>query len=454
MYRLEYCPSGIPGFDDVTGGFYRGQVILVAGNAGSGKTIFSAKFIHEGARLFSEPGIYISTGESKRDFYSYMYNLGMNFEELEKKNLFRFIEMFSPTSSDALMILSEKLTSNALEVKARRIVIDSISPFLKLTQTIEARAILQNALRSLAKTLDSTILLTVEIPTGETRIGAEIEEFVVDGVIKLRLEVGEAGSPRRVMEVLKLRGRSMGRVTYEYEIGPPYGIKVLQSVGFEEYESSINREDRLSTGIERLDKLLDNGLIKGSSTLILGPSGSGKTLLILTIIAENVLKGEKALFITFEEPRQQIFETLKFLNYNISELKDLKVISVNPRAVSLTKIYDLISNFIISNAGAILALDGINALIREFGNTFLKTLRDILVIAKKHKVTVLMSMLRETIRDVVTYVSTLADNIIKLRIRETDGKLIREFTVVKARMSSVDSTFHNIELINGKVVIK
>ncbi len=454
MYRLEYCPSGIPGFDEVTGGFYRGQVILVAGNAGSGKTTFSAKFIYEGARKFNEPGIYISTGESKREFYSYMHDLGMNFEEIEKMNLFRFIEMFSPTSNDALMILSEKLTANALEIKAKRIVIDSISPFLKLTQAMEARAILQNALRSLAKTLDSTILLTVEIPTGETRIGAEIEEFVVDGVIKLRLEVGEAGSPRRIMEVLKLRGRSMGRVAYEYEIGSPYGIRVLQSVGFEEYESFINREDRLSTGIERLDKLLGDGLIKGSSTLILGPSGSGKTLLILTIIAENVLKGEKALFITFEEPKQQIFETLKFLNYNINELKDLKIISINPRAISLTKIYDLISNFIINNAGAILALDGINALIREFGNIFLKTLRDVLVIAKKHKVTVLMSMLRETVRDVVTYVSTLADNIIRLRIREIDGKLIREFTVVKARMSSVDSTFHNIELINGKLVIK
>jgi len=69
----------------IGGGVPEGYVILVTGESGSGKTIFAAKFLYEGALRYGEKGVYISLTEVKERFYEYMKNLGMNFYDLEKK---------------------------------------------------------------------------------------------------------------------------------------------------------------------------------------------------------------------------------------------------------------------------------------------------------------------------------------------------------------------------------
>ncbi|MDH5376682.1 MAG: hypothetical protein OEW95_12875, partial [Candidatus Bathyarchaeota archaeon] len=60
MIRLsERVPTGIDGLDTlIEGGFPRGDVILVAGGSGSGKTIFSTQFIYNGATRYGEKGVY------------------------------------------------------------------------------------------------------------------------------------------------------------------------------------------------------------------------------------------------------------------------------------------------------------------------------------------------------------------------------------------------------------
>jgi len=191
-----------------------GHLLIVTGNLGSGKTTFCAKFLYEGARSFGEPGLYISTVESREEFLTYMKGLGMDFEPLERKGLFRYVEMLTPTFKDALMNFSKELTKQAVEMEARRIAIDPITPILALSSSIEARAILHNALKLITKNLGAIVIMTEEVPIGKMRIGHGVEEFVADGIIRLRLEVPEAGAPRRIMEVMKLRGRpSTGRYT-------------------------------------------------------------------------------------------------------------------------------------------------------------------------------------------------------------------------------------------------
>lgn len=456
--ELEECPTGIPGFDEVTnGGFYRGQLIVLAGNAGAGKTTFSAKFLYEGARKFGEPGLYISTGENKEEFYAYMKNLGMDFEELEKKGLFRYVEMMTPLTPEALSSLSEKLIKEALEINAKRVVIDSITPILMARPSLEVRAILHNALKTLARTLKTTVLITVEVPMGEEKIGAEAEEFVADALIKLKLVIPESGSPYRIMEIVKLRGRPLGRTRYEYEIGPPHGIRILPTGVIEKLESHISYEAKVPTGVEGLDKMLGGGLIKNTTTLIVGPPGSGKTLLCLTIAAANVLQGRRVIFITFEEPEQQIEETLRFLGYNVKELKQkgLRILSINPKILTLLGLYS-ITDFLIrfGNTKYSLAIfDGVATLKQEFGDNLVRILRDVSFFAKKNNVTLIFSMAISE-GEKITGLSTISDNIIELRIKEKDGELIREIGVRKSRMSCPSNIFSEIKLIRGKLVIK
>jgi len=449
VMKLEDCPSGIPGFDEVTGGFYRGQLVLVAGNAGSGKTTFAAKFIYEGARRWGEPGLYISTGESKEEFYAYMAKLGMNFKKLEEQGLFRYVLFPTPTSSDALMNLSKELVSNAMEMKARRVVIDSITPFLALSPPLEVRAVLHNALKTITRTLRATTILTVEVPRGRESIGAEVEEFVCDALIRLALVVPEAGAPYRTMRVLKLRGRPLSRVAYEYEIGPPYGIRVLPTSLLEELESKINRLDRVPTGVEGLDEVLGGGLIRGTVVLIEGPPGSGKTLLALSIAAENSARGLETAYISFEEPKQQIEETLRFLGYEPEKLEKLSVSSVSPRALTLRGIYNIAEALhTLDRKVDLIVLDGLTALAREFGAAFAQIMREIAFSAKRRGCTLIITVISG-----LAVLNTIADTLIKLRVREEEGELRRELAVIKMRMYSPTPRYKELKLVGNRLVV-
>jgi len=87
-------PTGIYGLDPIIGGgFPKGSLILVAGNPGTGKTIFSAQFLYYGATEFGEKGIYVSFAESRNTFFSHMLDFGFDFEKLEREGKFKFLDM-------------------------------------------------------------------------------------------------------------------------------------------------------------------------------------------------------------------------------------------------------------------------------------------------------------------------------------------------------------------------
>src|ERR1700751_3774854 len=62
------APTGIQGLDEITGGgLPRGRPTLVCGGPGCGKTILAMEFLMNGARLYDEPGVFMSFEESVED---------------------------------------------------------------------------------------------------------------------------------------------------------------------------------------------------------------------------------------------------------------------------------------------------------------------------------------------------------------------------------------------------
>jgi circadian clock protein KaiC len=203
---FEIIPSGISGLDKLLrGGFPRGAVILVAGNPGTGKSTFAAKFIYEGLRR-GEPGIYVNFVEPKKDFYAHMRGLGVDFKKYEDQGLFKYVEALTIADIDALEQQLEEVATLAINMGAKRLVVDSVTVMFQILGRDKARVreLLQNFFVNGIKPLGVTSVLIAEYPYGAQMVGEGVEEFVVDGVIILRFET-RRGKPLRIMEIRKAR---------------------------------------------------------------------------------------------------------------------------------------------------------------------------------------------------------------------------------------------------------
>jgi len=184
---VERTPTGIGNLDSIIdGGFLRGSLILLAGNPGTGKTVFSAQFLWAGAEKYGENGVYVSFAETKETFYGWMAGFGWNFEKLEKEGKFRFLDMVT-VKEEAISSVLEKIIHTVEDLKAKRLVIDSFSAMAQaFREPIDARIILHTLLGRIVRQLGCTTILIAEIPTGQEKVSLGVEEFVADGVIILR----------------------------------------------------------------------------------------------------------------------------------------------------------------------------------------------------------------------------------------------------------------------------
>jgi len=212
---MDRVKSGVPGLDEImNGGIPRNQLVLLTGTSGTGKTIFSAQYIFSGVTKFKENGVYLSFEEPVESIKENAKTFGWDFDKIEKEGKFAFIKYDPYRIEDVFDILE----SNIRDIKAKRVVIDSISALgLHIRDKAELRNMIFNLALSLRK-LNSTVILVSEIVPGTrglSRYG--VEEFVADSVIVLYYErISSVFS--RAIQVWKLRGSMHSEKLHPYKI--------------------------------------------------------------------------------------------------------------------------------------------------------------------------------------------------------------------------------------------
>jgi len=101
------------------------------------------------------------------------------------------------------------------------------------------------------------------------------------------------------------------------------------------YNSS---SERVSTGIQELDSMLDGGLYRGSTVLISGTAGTGKTSLAAHLAIASTKAGERCLYLAFEESPSQIVRNMKSIGADLKPaLKNglLKFVAARPALTGL-----------------------------------------------------------------------------------------------------------------------
>jgi circadian clock protein KaiC len=441
----QKAATGITGFDDVTGGgLPRGRPTLVTGAAGSGKTLFGIEFLVRGARDFGEPGVLLAFEESEGDLATNVASLGFDLDQLQRDGLLA-IDAFRldpseivETGSFDLDGMFIRLAAAVESVGATRVVLDTIE---LLFSALPNEAIIRGELGRLfrwCKERDLTVVVTGE--RGDegslTRFG--IEEYVSDCVVSLDHRVVDEISTRR-LRVVKYRGSLHGTNEYPFLITDRGLVVVpITSVGLA-YEAS---EERISTGIERLDQMLTGGVYRGSSVMISGTAGTGKTSIAAAMADAACARGEKALFFSMEESPAQLVRNMRSIGIDLQPWVDaglLLVRSVRPTAFGFEEHLALLHRILEEHEPSLVVLDAVASLThagatRETASAIARDL-DLL---KGRGITAVMTTLAHGPRSETTEieVSSLVDTWLLLRNHEANGERNRLLFVIKSRGSA------------------
>ena len=216
-------PSGIAGLDELMeGGFEEGSINLITGKTGTGKSIFSAQFLYNGAKRYKERGLYITTGDTIKNIKKQSAKIGWDLENLEKEGVLKIIEV-EPYDIEKLL---ENMSVSKEMSQARRIVIDSVSMFeLYMQDPYKIRKNLFSILQKM-RDMGKTVLVVAEIPEGSKNLSRTgVIEFMVDSVILLQY-LGIAKYKRSLM-IRKMRLTDHSSEIHPFEIGTN-GVKIVK----------------------------------------------------------------------------------------------------------------------------------------------------------------------------------------------------------------------------------
>ena len=462
-FILEKTSSGIPGFEDIThGGLPRGRPTLVCGSAGCGKTLFGMQFLVKGATEKEEPGVFVAFEETESDLRTNVASLGWDLDTLfnQKKFTVESIIISPDEITEAgqydLEGLFVRLDAAIREVGARRIVLDTVET---LFGTFMDAHIVRAEFRRLLQWLKDqgiTAIVTAERGDGGlTRFG--IEEYVSDCVIELS-QTMYGQTTRRHLRILKYRGSGHGTNAYPFLIGQR-GIHLfpVTELGLDFPVS----EERISSGIPRLDEMLGGkGFYRASSLLLSGTAGTGKSSISASFAAAACARGEQVLYISYEEARTQIMRNMKSIGIDLEKWYENGRLVFHTERVTthgLEEHFFLVKEIIDINEPEVVIIDPVSNMLQMGSPEEVKNLLTRLIDLLKSKgITTLATELvtgGNPMEATNTDISSLMDSWLLLREIESGGERNRVLHVLKSRGMSHSHqvrefilTDHGIEL--------
>jgi len=295
------------------------------------------------------------------------------------------------------------------------------------------------------------------IVTGElgqdsfTRHG--LEEYISDCIILLDNRVREQISTRRI-RVIKYRGSNHGTNEYPFVIDKG-GLSVIPitSAGLDQPGTA----KKVSTGIPSLDHMFKGaGYTRGSTVLASGTAGTGKTSLAAAFAIERCKRGERCLFLSYEESSGQLIQNMSSIGFRFEPLVKkglLKIVSTRPSffglEMHLLEVYKIIADF----KPHAVVIDPLTSLIGQGNQLEVQSMltRTIDVLKSKGITGFFTSLVSSTAQNDTSGeigVSSLIDTWIVVReLEENEGKRrIRGLYIVKSRGMGHSSDVHKLIL--------
>ena len=441
--------TGIDGFDEVThGGLPRGRMTLLLGGPGSGKTIFALQFLMHGAAHCDEPSIFVAFEETSRRLLSNFEGFGWGLGGLivQQKLFFLDAQPASDMIQSGDFDLTGMLAALGAQIDAmgaKRIVFDALDIVLALLPDAASKRREVYRLHEWLLARDLTGIITAKAGGDEaSSLGDRtytFVQFMVDCAVMLNHRVS-MGISQRNLRVQKYRGSAFDENESPFVIGPDgFDVAIARTLSTDNDPVS---NERVSTGVERLDSMLSGGYYRGSSVLITGFPGTAKTTLSGAFSQAACERGEKTLFISFDSDAGEVVRNLASVNIQLRPFVEnglLQLVSARTITGSAETLLVRIRTLAREHGAQCIVIDPVSTLSKAGNELTAHGVAERLIDwSKANKVTlVCTSLLDETSSqtDAGTplQISTLADTWIHLNYLNQAGERNRGLSIIKSR---------------------
>jgi circadian clock protein KaiC len=454
------APTGIQGFDEITGGGLPcGRTTLVLGGPGCGKTVFALQTLVNGAHQMKEAGIFVAFEESTRQMIANASTFGWDLPALEKKRLFFLDARLAPEVVRAgdfdLAGMLALLGAKARTLGAKRIVFDGIDVLLGLLDDpAKERREVYRIRDWLAKTGLTGIITQKVGQEDDHRYG--FLQFMVDCVVVLRHQVVD-GSAFRHLRVMKYRGSDFAGDEFPISLTAE-GLR-LTNRGPSELKYEVS-DERVPTGLARLDHMLRGGYHRGSNVLISGAPGTAKSTLSGLFATAACERGERTLYVSFDEGAKQIVRNLRSVGINLAPHVAsglLGMYSTRTRGPNIEDQFADLRTRVRAHKPRCLVIDPLSALSTKLAHlASADASQQFLDFLKGEGITVVNTSLMDglnTDEARTTGISTIADTWIHLSYVVQDGERNRALTIVKSRGTGHSNQVRELTLSDDGVTL-
>jgi circadian clock protein KaiC len=460
--KSDLVSTGISGLDDVlAGGIPRGNVILLEGAVGTGKTTMGTEFVYRGASEFGEPGVIVVFEVSPDKLARDVAGLGWDLPALERQQRLKIVYTTREVFRQELQQADSLLLDEADKMGARRIFIDGAAGLLARGEH-ESRESFHILAQGLQRG-NLTALLALEAFALNTNGAQSLhEESIADTVIRLRVEDVTRAAVRSI-EIVKSRGHEFQMGRHSFRIVDGKGIEVYRRVQAprkpsRERAAAFDPSTRVSTGVPGLDELVNGGYFLGSTTVVGGISGAGKSVMALHYMAEGARLGERSLLLSLDEQVPQVLRNAASIGIELQPAIDRGVVRLYydaPQELEIDQHFHKIEQIIQEFKPRRVVVDSLatygSALGTE-GRVFRDFFHALIALMKEHQVAAVYNHENPEMFGISSMMgefamSSLVDNILLLNFVELGDTFRVALTVGKMRSNPVNRASHEVEII-------
>lgn len=456
---------GIPSFDEILlGGLPKGQVYLVEGDPGTGKTTLGLQFVLEGKRL-GERSLYVTLAESKAELQSTAQSHGWSLDDIpiaefvpEEASVSgeELYTVFHPSEVELASSIN-KLLAEIERVNPERLVLDSLTEFRLLAQDPVRYRRQVLALKQFFAGRHTTVLL-LDDRTHSVRGDLQVHS-IVHGVFRLENLPRPYGVNRRRLEIVKIRGLKYREGYHDYSVGFE-GISVYPRLVAGEHvsvEGDSPEDQHLSSALPALDTMFGGGIERGSGTLILGPTGVGKSLMAMQYAYAAASRGERAVIYAFDEAVRTSKARARGLGLQIDapiRKQHLCLEQVDPSELSPGEFVCRIKAEVEERNARVIVIDSLNGMrhsMPEEGDLVLQLHELLVFLSQKNVATFIVltqhGLLGNVYEDIE--VSYLADTVLLMRFFEVAASIRRAVSALKKRSGAHEQTIRELRISTG-----